>query len=226
MTRPDIAFACNKLASGQTVRSDRHWKELDRCITYLIGTRDVALELGGGATDLRLVGFVDADDAGDRQSRSSTSGYIFTLGGAAILWASKRIKCVTLSPTESEYICVVEAGKEARKLRFLLAEYGLLDKDETTMLDVDNQSTIAVSEEMALKGSLRHMERWYMWLQQMVERRKLKLQYNLTNTLPADYLTKAMLFPEFDRCFVRVGQVQLFAKGSIEEVSSEEEKVP
>ncbi|GJP30948.1 hypothetical protein CLOM_g7511, partial [Closterium sp. NIES-68] len=81
------------------------------------------------------------------------------------LWASKRIKCVTLSSTESEYISAVEAGKEARKLRFLLAEYGLLDEDEPTTLYVDNQSVISVSEGMGLKGSLKHMERRYMRLQ-------------------------------------------------------------
>ncbi|GJP48396.1 hypothetical protein CLOM_g7686, partial [Closterium sp. NIES-68] len=219
-TRLDIAFACSKLASEQTVRSDQHWKELDRCIASLVGTRDVALELGGEATNLRLVGFADA---GDRQSRSSTSGYIFTLGRAAILWASKRIKCVTFSSAESEYISAVEAGKEARKLRFLLAEYGLLNEDEPTTLYVDNQSAISVSEGMGLKGSLTHMERRYMWVQQMVARRKMKLQHILTNEQSADYLTKALHFPAFDQCFGRVGQVRLSAKGSAEGVSSGEE---
>ncbi|CAI7763342.1 unnamed protein product [Closterium sp. NIES-54] len=105
-TRPDIWFAYSKLGSGQTVRSDRHRRELDRCLAYLVGSRDVALEFGGGPESLELVGYADADDAGDKQNRTSTGGYVFVLGGAAISWASQRIRCATLSSTESEYVAV------------------------------------------------------------------------------------------------------------------------
>ncbi|CAI7772332.1 unnamed protein product, partial [Closterium sp. NIES-53] len=75
--RPNIAFACSKLGSGLTMRSDQHWCEIDRCLAYLANTRDIALEFGGGADSLKLVGYVDADDAGDKQNRTSTGGYVF-----------------------------------------------------------------------------------------------------------------------------------------------------
>ncbi|CAI7872011.1 unnamed protein product [Closterium sp. NIES-53] len=48
-TRPDIAFACSKLGSGLTVRSNQHWREVDRCLAYLANTHDTALEFGGGS---------------------------------------------------------------------------------------------------------------------------------------------------------------------------------
>ncbi|CAI5482364.1 unnamed protein product [Closterium sp. Yama58-4] len=89
-TRPDIAFACSKLGSGLTVRSDQHWREVDRCLAYLANTRDTALEFGGGPETLELVGYVDADDAGDKQNRTSTGGYMFVYGGAAVSWSSAR----------------------------------------------------------------------------------------------------------------------------------------
>ncbi|CAI5484599.1 unnamed protein product [Closterium sp. Yama58-4] len=126
-TRPDIAFACSKLGSGLTVRSDQHWREVDRCLAYLANTRDTALEFGGGPETLELVGYVDANDAGDKQNRTSTGGYVFVYGGAAVSWSSQRIKCATLSSTESEYVAAVDAGKEGRRLRFLLAEFRQLD---------------------------------------------------------------------------------------------------
>ncbi|CAI7925927.1 unnamed protein product [Closterium sp. NIES-53] len=213
-TRPDISFACSKLGSGQTVRSDQHWKELDRCLAYLVGRRDVALEFGGGPESLELVGYADADDAGDKQNRTSTGGYIFVLGGAAVSWASQRIRCATLSSTESEYVAAVEAGKEAHRLRFLLAEFQLRRSEEPTTLFVDNSSSISVAGGMGLKGSLKHMERRHMWLQHMVKRRKLQLQYIPTNEQPADYLTKALHFPAFCHCFEAVGQVRLSSEGS------------
>ncbi|CAI7902047.1 unnamed protein product [Closterium sp. NIES-53] len=162
--RPDISFACSKLGPGQTVRSDQHWKELDRCLAYLVGSRDVALEFGGGPESLELVGYADADDAGDKQNRTSTGGYIF-----------------------------------------VLREFQLLRSEEPTTLFVNNSSAISVIGGMGLKGSLKHMERRHMWLQHMVKRRKLQ---------PADYLTKALHFPTFSRCFEAVGQVRLSSEGS------------
>ncbi|CAI7779331.1 unnamed protein product [Closterium sp. NIES-53] len=47
----------------QQVGVGPNWKELDRCLAYLVGSRDVALEFGGGPESLELVGYADADDA-------------------------------------------------------------------------------------------------------------------------------------------------------------------
>ncbi|CAI7901142.1 unnamed protein product [Closterium sp. NIES-54] len=125
-TRPDIVFACSKLGSGLTVRSDQHWREVDRCLAFLADTHDTTLEFCGGPKSLELIGYVDADVVGDKQNRTSTGGYVFVYGGAAVSWSSSRIKCATLSSTESEYVAATDAGKEGRRLRFLLAEFKLL----------------------------------------------------------------------------------------------------
>ncbi|CAI7872405.1 unnamed protein product [Closterium sp. NIES-53] len=103
------------------VRQEEYRHKVDRCLAYLANTRDTALEFGGGAESLKLVGYVDADDAGDKQKRTSMGGYVFFLGGAAVSWSSQRIKCAMLSSTKSEYVAATEAGKEGRRLRFLLA---------------------------------------------------------------------------------------------------------
>ncbi|CAI7772123.1 unnamed protein product [Closterium sp. NIES-54] len=186
-TRPDIAFASSKLGSSLTVRSDQHWREVDRCLAYLANTSDTALDFGCGAESLKLVGYVDADDAGDKQHRTSTSGYVFVFGGAAVSWSSQRIKCATLSSTESEYVTATEAGKEGRHLRFLLAEFRQLDTGTLTVLRVDNKSTITVAEGMGLTGNLKHMERRQAWLQHMVKRGKFSLRYIPTAEQPADF---------------------------------------
>ncbi|CAI7916809.1 unnamed protein product [Closterium sp. NIES-53] len=78
--RPEIAFACSKLGSGLSVRSDQHWCEVDRCLAYLADTRDTALEFGGGPESLELTGYVDVDDASDKQNRTSVGGYVFQGG--------------------------------------------------------------------------------------------------------------------------------------------------
>ncbi|CAI7811840.1 unnamed protein product [Closterium sp. NIES-53] len=208
-TRPDIAFACSKLGSGLTMRSDQHWREVHRCLAYLANTRDTALEFSGGLESLELVGYVDADDAGDKQNKTSTGGYVFVYGGAAVSWSSQRIKCATLSSTESEYVAATEAGKEGRRLRFLLAEFQQLDAGKPTILRVDNKSAITVAEGMGLTGSLKHMERRQAWLQHMVKRGKFSLRYIPTAEQPADFLTKALHYPAFNHCSIAIGQVRL-----------------
>ncbi|CAI7808932.1 unnamed protein product [Closterium sp. NIES-53] len=189
-TRPDIAFACSKLWSGLTVRSDQHWHEVDRCLAYLADTRDTALEFGGGPESLELIFYVDANDAGNKQNRTSTDGYVFVFGGVAVFWSSQRIKCATLSSTESKYDAATDAGKEGRQLRFLLAEFKLLDTGKPTVFRVDNKSAITVAEGLGLTGNLKHMEQRYAWLQHMVRRGKFGLKYIPTTEQPADFLTK------------------------------------
>ena len=61
---------------------------------------------------MKLQGHVDADFAGDIDSRKSTTEFIFTLGGTAILRASNLQKIVTFSTTETEYVAATETGKE------------------------------------------------------------------------------------------------------------------
>ncbi|CAI7854919.1 unnamed protein product [Closterium sp. NIES-54] len=68
---------------------------------------------------------------------------------------------------------------------------------------------ITVVEGLGLTGNLKHMERRYAWLQHMVRRGKFVLKYILTTEQPADFLTKALHFPAFNRCSVAIGQVRL-----------------
>ncbi|CAI5483969.1 unnamed protein product [Closterium sp. Yama58-4] len=110
---------------------------------------------------------------------------------------------------KSEYVAAVEAGKEGRRLHFLLAEFSQLDAGKPTVLRVDNKSAITVAEGMGLTGNLKHMERRQAWLQHMVKRGKFSLQYIPTTEQPADFLTKALHYSTFNRCSVAIGQVRL-----------------
>ena len=79
-------------------------------IRYMSLLHRCKFEIAGSS--LTLQGYVDADFAGDIDSRKSTTGFVFTLGGTAISWASNLQKIVTLSTTEAKYVAATEAGKE------------------------------------------------------------------------------------------------------------------
>ncbi|RVX15440.1 Retrovirus-related Pol polyprotein from transposon TNT 1-94 [Vitis vinifera] len=76
-------------------------------------------------------GYVDADFAGDIDSRKSTTRFVFTLGGTTISWTSNLQKIVILSTTEAEYVAATEAGKEMIWLHGFLDELDMLTKGVT-----------------------------------------------------------------------------------------------
>ena len=88
----------------------QHWKAVKWILRYLKGSSDTCICFTGAS--LKLQGYVDADFASDIDSRKSTAGFVFTLGGTAISWASNLQKIVTLSTTEAEYVATTEAEKE------------------------------------------------------------------------------------------------------------------
>ena len=73
---------------------------------------------------MKLQDYVNADFASDIDSRKSTTGFVFTLGGTAISWVSNLQKIVTLSTTEAEYVAATEIGKEMIWLHVFLDELG------------------------------------------------------------------------------------------------------
>ena len=72
-----------------------------------------------------VVGYCDADYAGDLDTRRSTTGFVFILHGGVFTWLSKRQPTVAASTTEAEYtVSAAQAVKEALWLRVLLADLG------------------------------------------------------------------------------------------------------
>jgi len=79
--------------------------------------------------------------AGDRDTRKSTTGYVFTMGGTTVSWASKLQKIVSLSTTtEAEYVALIEASKKMLWMDRFLEELGY--KQTGPVLYSDSQSAI------------------------------------------------------------------------------------
>ena len=60
-----------------------------------------------------LEGFCDANLVTDNDEVSSTSGYVFTLGGGTISWKSTKQTCIARSTMESKCIALDLASQEA-----------------------------------------------------------------------------------------------------------------
>ena len=108
-TRPDIAHAVGVVSRYMNNPSKEHWEEVKWILRYLRGTATHALCFGG--SDTFLQGYVDLDMEGDKDSRRSSIGYVFIIGGTAVSWVSKLQKVVALSKTVVEYVAATEASK-------------------------------------------------------------------------------------------------------------------
>ena len=89
-------------------------------LRYLKGTSHYCLCFGHDETVLE--GFIDADIAGDMDTRKSTTGYLYTFVGAVVSWVSRLQRIVALSTTEADYIAATEACKEMLWMQRFLGE--------------------------------------------------------------------------------------------------------
>ena len=85
-TRPDIYFAVGMVSRYQSAPGEKHWIAVKHILKYLRRTRDYMLFYQGKNPEPD--GYTDSDFQYDPDSRKSTSGYVFTLGGGAISWWS------------------------------------------------------------------------------------------------------------------------------------------
>ncbi|XP_070006823.1 uncharacterized mitochondrial protein AtMg00810-like [Nicotiana sylvestris] len=104
-SRPDIMFSVYKCARFQSSPKESHLTAVKRIIRYLIGSFKLGLWYAH-SNNFALRGFSEADFAGDKIDRKSTSGTCQLLGNALVSWNRKKENCVALSTTEAEYLAV------------------------------------------------------------------------------------------------------------------------
>ena len=63
--------------------------------------------------ELAPIGYTDYEFQLHVDLRKSTSGYVFTLGGALVSWRSIKQSCISNSTMEGEYMIASEAAKKA-----------------------------------------------------------------------------------------------------------------
>ncbi|CAM8944479.1 unnamed protein product [Rhodiola kirilowii] len=93
--RPDIAFALGKISRYTSNPSMQHWQAIHRVLRYLKGTMNLGLVYSDFPSVIE--GYSDASWISNEEDHSSTSGWVFLLGGGAISWASKKQTCITSS---------------------------------------------------------------------------------------------------------------------------------
>ena len=207
-TRPDIAYAVGTLARFSSKPGKSHWMAVKRVLRYLKGTANDGILFRGGERK-NLVGYSDADWAGDRQDRKSTSGYLFQIAGGPISWRSKKKQgSVALSTAEAEYVALSSAAQETVWLRKLISELKNPPECPTVILE-DNQSAIAMAKNPQFHGRSKHIDIKHHFIRERVSEKEIDLTYCPTDEMVADMLTKGLNKQQFAILRQRAGMRSL-----------------
>ena len=188
--RLDLKFAVSVLASSASQPTRGSMRALKRVGRYLLRV-PVAWQLSpaGGIGDKALLGFADADWAGDKVTRRSVSGGVIMQNGGFLTGWSKKQRSIALSSWESELFAAISVGTRCLGVNAELADLG---RDQPIVLASDNQSVIDHSRRRGHASASKHVGLRGLWLQEALARKTLSMRKVHTTLNPADVCTKAL----------------------------------
>ena len=207
-TRPDIAYAVNRLTRQMQAPLQRHWIAAQRVLRYLGGTKQVGLWFGrsnwrgqqqqrqqhNGMADIHA--YSDADWGSDKTDRKSVTGWIACVNGDPVSWASKKQTTVAQSSCEAELYAASAAVNEVLWLRSLLSELDL-EVQGPSILYVDNQGSIEVAKHGVKSERTKHVDIKYHHITDMIQKGYVTIEWIQTGEQHADIMTKALAAPVF-----------------------------
>ena len=191
-TRVDIAMPVNELARRMSAPQEHHWKAALRVLRYAYETKELGLTYRGDLPDHTLnkvFGHSDASWGCCRATRKSRAGWMITLNGASIAWASKMIPSPSMSSAESETAAAVMLVKQVLSARLLLWELGYGQPGSTTLYN-DNQATIKSASGEGQSKQAKYYQMKTSFLRHHVRLGKVNFQFTPTADQFADGLTK------------------------------------
>ncbi|KAJ9543887.1 LOW QUALITY PROTEIN: hypothetical protein OSB04_023594 [Centaurea solstitialis] len=204
LSRPDIAFAVNKVCQFMHAPTENHWAGVKRILRYLKETIDLGLWIRHN-TGYQLQAFSDSHWSSNLQAYSDSDwagcpidrrGYAIYLGSNLISWSARKQKTVSRSSTESEYKAIADTIAELIWLKSLLQELGLNSKAPT--LWCDNLGATYLSANPVFHARTKHVEVDYHFVREQVTQGKLNVKFISTGDQIADIFTKPLPSRKFE----------------------------
>ena len=144
-----------------------------------------------------LEGYADADFGNNYGDRRSNSGNLFLVYGNVVSWSTKRQPTVSLSSTEAELISLCNGTKEEIWISNLMREIGI----ETCPFTIyeDNIPCIRIAEEPREHQRTKHIDIKYMFIRDVIQAKKMRIQFVKSEDQLADILTKPLPRTKFEK---------------------------
>lgn len=196
LTRPDLSTSVNLLGRFLQSPTKTQLARLMSVVSYLNGTKEMYLELRGDI-EPTIKAYSDADWAGDKRDRKSTSGHVIFYRNAAIGWASRKQKCTAGSTLESEYVSMAEAAREAYYYKRLAEEIEQVTINATLFCDNIAAQTVANGESNSSTRGAKHIDIKYHIVRELNQTKDIGIQRVESKLNRADIFTKPLSLPLF-----------------------------
>lgn len=195
ITRPDLAFAVNKVSQFMHSPTTSHWAAVKRILRYINGTLTHGICIKP-STSLTLHAYSDADWAGCPDDRRSTSGFAIFLGPNLISWSAKKQATVSRSSTEAEYRALSLASAELIWMQYLLRELHITCSSPPILL-CDNMGATFLAANPMFHARTKHVEIDYHFIRERVQSKELVINFVSSKDQIADVFTKPVTTPRF-----------------------------
>jgi hypothetical protein len=200
-TRPDITYAVGVLSRYSTKVSLAACEMCVYVLRYIRCTVDNCIIFSGSKFDLHV--FTDADWAGDRVTKRSTTGYIVFAGGGPIIWSSKLQTTVATSSMESEYMAMYGGMQELVWIRGVLSELSLTSLfSKSIQFYIDSQSAEDLASNPVSHKRSKHISIKYHWIREHVDPEGLataRLYHVCSEDQVSDIFTKIVTGLNFEK---------------------------
>jgi hypothetical protein len=134
---------------------------------------------------------VDADYGGCRDTRRSTSGYVFLMAGAPVTWSSKRQTTVALSTVEAEYVAMSRCAQQMVWMHNWLSEVEVA-YSVPGQISGDNCGAIALTKNTKDHGKVKHIDIRHHYIRELVQSRTINIEQVPSSDNLADLFTKPL----------------------------------
>jgi hypothetical protein len=156
---------------------------------YLVYSPKFGLWYLKGST-FDLIGYSDADYAGCKIDRKSTSGTCQFLGRSLVSWASKKQNSVAISIAEAKYIVAGHCCVQLLWMRKTLRDYGY--KLSKVSLLCDNESAIRMADNPVKDSLTKHIDIRYHFLRDHQQKGDIEIGYVSTHNQLSNIFTKPL----------------------------------
>lgn len=204
-TRPDTACVVGVVSRFMHQLQIHHMTAVTRILRCLKGTSNRGIIFRKN-DHLDLLSYIDADQAGDRDSRRQKI-YHWVLHFTwwnLVTWKSKKQKVVPLSSAEAEFRGIAKGITEIIWLQKLLKELQLPQK-KTCKLFCDNKATINISENPVQHDRTKHVEIRRHLIKEKLEKKIISPPFVRSKDQLADMLTKVVTSETFEQTLCKFG---------------------
>ncbi|KAK4386010.1 Retrovirus-related Pol polyprotein from transposon RE2 [Sesamum angolense] len=209
VTRPDISFAVGLVSQFMNKPRLVHWEAALRILKYIKASPGKGL-LFKRHGHVKIEAYSDADYAGAKDDRKSTSGYCTYVGGNLVTWRSKKQTTVARSSAEAEYRAMAHTTSEILWLKNLLKELGFMYDDPVPM-HCDNQAAIHIASNPIFHERTKHIEVDCHFVREAVMSQEICTPFTPSSEQRADIFTKALGGKPFDVLCNKLGMIDIFA---------------